>query len=105
MWDDLVELMADGVRTGRIDTVRPEHRPRPWAGRRARTTTAGEVYVYRRTGEPCLVCGTAVRTAELAGRATCSGARAASPRSARAPQADLTTRPATTTRREDRTTP
>ena len=25
MWDDLVVLMADGVRTGRIDTVRPEH--------------------------------------------------------------------------------
>ena len=25
MWDDLVALMADGVRTGRIDTVRPEH--------------------------------------------------------------------------------
>ena len=27
MWDDLVELMAEGVRTGRIDTVRPEHTP------------------------------------------------------------------------------
>jgi endonuclease-8 len=28
----------------------------------------GEVYVYRRTGQPCLVCGTPVRTAPLAGR-------------------------------------
>jgi endonuclease-8 len=27
MWEDLVELMAYGVRTGRIDTVRPEHTP------------------------------------------------------------------------------
>ena len=27
VWDDLVTLMAEGVRTGRIDTVRPEHTP------------------------------------------------------------------------------
>ncbi len=27
IWDDLVELMAEGVRSGRIDTVRPEHTP------------------------------------------------------------------------------
>ena len=27
IWDDLVGLMAEGVRTGRIDTVRPEHTP------------------------------------------------------------------------------
>ena len=27
MWDDLVVLMADGVRTGRIDTVHAEHTP------------------------------------------------------------------------------
>ena len=40
MWDDLVELMQEGVRTGRIDTVRPEHTPeamgRAAAGRRPR---------------------------------------------------------------------
>jgi endonuclease-8 len=28
----------------------------------------GEVYVYRRAGRPCLVCGTEVRTRPLAGR-------------------------------------
>jgi endonuclease-8 len=28
----------------------------------------GEVYVYRRTGQACHVCGEAVRTAELAAR-------------------------------------
>jgi len=64
MWQDLVELMPAGVRSNRIDTVRPEHLPpgpRP-AGR------GGDVYVYRRQGLPCLVCGTAIRTQVLAGR-------------------------------------
>lgn len=64
MWQDLVELMPEGVRANRIDTVRPEHlasQP-PARGR------GGAVYVYRRQGLPCLVCGTAVRTEVLAGR-------------------------------------
>jgi endonuclease-8 len=65
MWDDLVELMHEGVRTGRIDTVRPEHTPEAM-GRAARVDDhGGEVYVYRRTGQPCLVCGRPVRTAVL----------------------------------------
>lgn len=59
MWDDLAELMQDGVRHGWIDTVRPEHRTK---------ASGGEVYVYRRHGQPCLVCGRAVRTEVLAGR-------------------------------------
>ena len=68
MWDDLVELMAEGVRTGRIDTVRPEHTPEAM-GRAPRVDDhGGEVYVYRRTGQPCLVCGSTVRTEALAGR-------------------------------------
>jgi len=63
MWDDLVELMADGVRTGRIDTVRPEHltdEERDDPGPRR-----GHSYVYRRAGEPCRVCGSKVRTQVL----------------------------------------
>ena len=65
MWDDLVELMAEGVRTGRIDTVRPEHTPEAM-GRPPRVDDhGGEVYVYRRTGQPCLVCGATVRTEVL----------------------------------------
>jgi endonuclease-8 len=65
MWDDLVELMTEGVRTGRIDTVRPEHTPEAM-GRAARVDDhGGEVYVYRRTGQPCHVCGRPVRTAVL----------------------------------------
>ncbi|HET9420684.1 MAG TPA: DNA-formamidopyrimidine glycosylase family protein [Nocardioides sp.] len=65
MWDDLVALMHEGVRTGRIDTVRPEHTPEAM-GRAARVDDhGGEVYVYRRTGLPCHVCGRPVRTAVL----------------------------------------
>ena len=65
MWDDLVQLMQEGVRTGRIDTVRPEHTPEAM-GRAPRVDDhGGEVYVYRRTGLPCHVCGRPVRTAVL----------------------------------------
>jgi endonuclease-8 len=68
MWEDLVGLMHEGVRTGRIDTVRPEHLPEAM-GRAARVDDhGGEVYVYRRTGQPCHVCGRPVRTAVLDGR-------------------------------------
>ena len=66
MWDDLVDLMADGVRTGRIDTVRAEHLTEEEA--RPVTARRGHSYVYRRTGESCRVCGTRVRTQELATR-------------------------------------
>ena len=68
MWADLVELMAEGVRTGRIDTVRPEHTPEAMGRAPRKDDHGGEVYVYRRTSLPCLVCGTTVRTGELAGR-------------------------------------
>ncbi len=70
IWQDLVDLMAEGVRTGSIDTVRPEHTPEAM-GRPARVDDhGGEVYVYRRTGQTCLVCGTTVRTQLLNGRNT-----------------------------------
>ena len=68
MWADLVELMAEGVRTGRIDTVRPEHTPEAMGRAPREDDHGGEVYVYRRTAQPCHVCGTTVRTEELAGR-------------------------------------
>ena len=68
MWDDLVALMAVGVTTGRIDTVRPEHTPDAM-GRAPRVDEhGGEVYVYRRAGQPCHVCGARVRTETLVGR-------------------------------------
>lgn len=68
IWDDLVELMAEGVRTGRIDTVRPEHTPEAMGRPPRKDDHGGEVYVYRRTGQPCHVCGSKVRTEVLADR-------------------------------------
>jgi endonuclease-8 len=60
VWADLVGLLRDGVRRGRIETLRDEHAPL----RRKKDALGGRcarrVYVYRRTGEPCLVCGTPV---------------------------------------------
>ncbi len=68
MWTDLVTLMRYGVRTGRIDTVRPEHDPARTGSPPRQDRHGGEVYVYRRAGQPCLVCGTPVAMTELAGR-------------------------------------
>ena len=64
MWTDLVELMKVGLRRGKIVVVRPEHDHGAPSYRQGRPRT----YVYRRAGEPCRVCGTPVRTAELEGR-------------------------------------
>ena len=68
IWTDLVGLMHDAVRKGRIDTVRPEHDPVAM-GRAPRVDRhGGEVYVYRRADQACLVCTTPVRTTTLGGR-------------------------------------
>ncbi len=61
MWADLVALMPRGVIDDRIDTVRFEHSPEA-TGRAPRVDRhGGEVYVYRRHEQGCLVCGTPVR--------------------------------------------
>ena len=65
VWTDLVDLLAEGYRRGVIETLRPEHAalsdgPVDASGKR--------VYVYRRTGEPCLLCSTPVAHAEHAAR-------------------------------------
>ncbi|MEI7058563.1 DNA-formamidopyrimidine glycosylase family protein [Nocardioides sp. CCNWLW239] len=65
IWDDLVELMKLGVQRNRIDTVRDEHTPEAMGRPPRKDDHGGEVYVYRRNGQPCLVCGTSVRTTEL----------------------------------------
>ncbi|MXP22543.1 Fpg/Nei family DNA glycosylase [Gordonia sp. HNM0687] len=64
IWEDLVALMRIGVRRGRIHVVRAEddHGPGSYAPDRPRT------YVYRRAGDPCRICATTVRTAEMDGR-------------------------------------
>ncbi|MGI5996905.1 MAG: Fpg/Nei family DNA glycosylase, partial [Saccharomonospora viridis] len=68
LWADLRQLMREGVRLGRIDTVEPEHRPEVMGRAPRRDRHGGEVYVYRRTHKPCLVCGTPVAQTKLAGR-------------------------------------
>jgi endonuclease-8 len=64
MWADLVTLMRSGVRMGRIVTTRPEHRSRRSGPARPEDAR----YVYRRTGLPCRICGTEVRTQVMVGR-------------------------------------
>ncbi|HEY3408480.1 MAG TPA: DNA-formamidopyrimidine glycosylase family protein [Propionicimonas sp.] len=68
IWADFVELMPQGVMHGRIDTVRPEDSPEA-TGRDPRVDRhGGEVYVYRRQGQPCLVCGREVSLRLFEGR-------------------------------------
>ena len=64
MWADLVVLMRSGVRMGRIVTTRPEDRSR----RRGAVQRDDAHYVYCRTGLPCRMCGTEVRTELMVGR-------------------------------------
>ena len=64
IWKDARKLMADGMIDRRIVTTRPKDRPHPRG-----KAESGEVhYVYRRQGKPCLVCGTAIKSREMAGR-------------------------------------
>jgi endonuclease-8 len=64
MWADLVTLMRAGVRLGRIVTTRPVHRSR----RSGAVQRDDAHYVYRRTGLPCRICGSGIRTEVLVGR-------------------------------------
>jgi endonuclease-8 len=64
IWKDALRVMADGMIDRRIVTTRQKDRPHPRG-----PTERGEVhYVYRRQGKPCLVCGTAIKSREMAGR-------------------------------------
>ncbi len=68
IWTDLVGLMNYAVGAGRIDTVAEQHTPAAMKRPARVDAHGGEVYVYRRLGEPCLVCGTPVSGTALAGR-------------------------------------
>lgn len=61
LWEDTVRLMKDGVRDGRIVTTTPE-------ARNGRPKRSAPHYVYKRTGEPCRRCGTAILSAVMAAR-------------------------------------
>ena len=75
LWTELTGMLRDGERRGRIDTVHPLHDP---AGLEPPTACAGTVYTYRRTGRPCLVCGTPIARALHRGRTLfwCPGCQA-----------------------------
>lgn len=62
LWDDIVGIMADGVREGKIITTRPEHRgPGPvWP--------ENAYYTYQRQGRTCRLCARKISMADAAGR-------------------------------------
>ena len=63
LWADLVDAAARRRAARQDRDAAP--RARPAAGRtRPSARCARAVYVYRRTGEPCLVCGTPVAHAQ-----------------------------------------
>ncbi len=68
MWEDLVVLMTQGTKRGRIDTVRAEHLPEIMGRRPREDRHGGEVYVYRRAGQECHLCGDEVQMAEMGAR-------------------------------------
>ena len=70
IWLDLVELLPLGVATGRIVTVREQVEEVRAAMRDGTVERLDErtSYVYKRTGEPCRVCGSRVRSQVVGGR-------------------------------------
>ncbi|MBC2681236.1 Fpg/Nei family DNA glycosylase [Corynebacterium sp. 4HC-13] len=68
IWSDLVYLMREGEKTCRIDTVREEHTPEVMGRLPRKDDHGGEVYVYRRAGQPCYVCGTPIEMKVVEGR-------------------------------------
>ncbi|MDF2967717.1 MAG: Fpg/Nei family glycosylase [Nocardioidaceae bacterium] len=65
LWDHLARLMGAAVERGGAEvTTEPADRP---AGTR-RPTRASAFYLFRRTGEPCRVCGTPISAEPMAGR-------------------------------------
>lgn len=65
LWDDFVTLLRAGVEQGQIVTVEDK---------RVNATVAVEDpgarrwFVYKRAGQPCLVCGRPIKTTTMAGR-------------------------------------
>lgn len=64
MYKDAMALMPHGMHDRRIVTTKPKDRPH----REGDALNEEAHYVYRRHGRPCFLCGTAVKTEEMAGR-------------------------------------
>ncbi|WP_151549727.1 MULTISPECIES: Fpg/Nei family DNA glycosylase [Corynebacterium] len=65
---DLCQLMRDGEEKGWIDTVLPAHTPEAMRRPAREDAHGGEVYVYRRADQDCLVCGGPVASRPVEGR-------------------------------------
>ena len=70
IWEDVVDLMPLGVASGQIITMEDQVE-----AAKVEYDTTGTVrpmerryWVYKRTGEPCRVCGARIRTRLAAGR-------------------------------------
>jgi len=73
MWADLVTLMTQGTKKGRIDTVRPEHLAEVSIQRGLQEQArgrrhGGDVYVYRRQGQECFLCQEQIAMCAMQGR-------------------------------------
>lgn len=70
IWLDLVDLLPLGVATGRIVTVaeQVEEVRAAMADGTVERLDERISYVYKRTGEPCRVCGSRIRSRQVAGR-------------------------------------
>jgi endonuclease-8 len=75
VWEIAASQLAAGERAGRIVTVEPAD---VGVGRRADIPTGERLYVYKRDGRPCRRCGSAIASAESAGRSIwwCPGCQA-----------------------------
>ena len=76
LWQDIVSVMTDGVRDGRIITTLPQDR----ASSGTPVAVEDAHYVYKRGSLPCRICGTDIALADLRGRKvywcpTCQPAR------------------------------
>ena len=68
LWDDLSEMLHDGERRGRIETLRAEHKALRHGPSDGGSACASVVYTYRRAGRPCLVCGGPIAQREFRAR-------------------------------------
>lgn len=64
IWRELVRLMADGAKNGRIVTTAPQDRRVP----KGAVRRDDRFYVYRRAGLPCRRCGAAILSGSIANR-------------------------------------
>lgn len=64
LWKDISVLMPHGMMDRRIVTTRPKHRSQL----RGEVQDEDAHYVYRRTGQPCRICGMKIETQVMAGR-------------------------------------